>query len=212
MKLNRATITLGVLGVLVLVLLVGGCSSYNSMVTLDEGVDQSWANVQSAYQRRMDLIPNLVNTVKGYAAHEKSTLEGVTAQRTGVSAAQVDKAEQELIAAKDAVNSFNGPDSKAATPEQLANVDRAYGRYMNLVVEAYPDLKANENFLSLQDELAGTENRINTERNRYNTAVRHYNIKIRRFPAKIFAGLFGFDTKQPFAADQGAEKAPTVEF
>ena len=212
MKLNRATITLGVLGVLVLVLLVGGCSSSISMVTLDESVDQRCANVQSAYQRRMDLIPNLVNTVKGYAAHEKSTLEGVTAQRTGVSAAQVDKAEQELIAAKDAVNSFNGPDSKAATPEQLANVDRAYGRYMNLVVEAYPDLKANENFLSLQDELAGTENRINTERNRYNTAVRDYNISIRRFPAKIFAGLFGFDTKQPFAADQGAEKAPTVEF
>lgn len=209
---NGTRITLVVLGIIVLALLVGGCSTYNGMVTLDEGVDQSWANVQSAYQRRMDLIPNLVNTVKGYASHEKSTLEGVTAQRTGVSAAAVDNAGKELIAARDAAGTFNGPDSKAPTPAQYQTMERAYARYMNLVVEAYPDLKANENFLSLQDELAGTENRINTERNRYNTAVRDYNIKIRRFPNNIFAGMFGFDTKQPFAADQGAEKAPTVEF
>lgn len=210
--MKKSYIIWSVIGVVAIIFLVGGCSSYNGMVSLDEGVNQSWANVQSAYQRRLDLIPNLVGTVKGYAAHEKSTLEGVTGQRTGVSASQVDKAAQELIDAKDAVNTFNGPDSKASTPQQYQDLEKAYSVYVNAVHEAYPDLKANENFLSLQDELAGTENRINVERNRYNEAVKEYNVKIRRFPSNIFAGMFGFDAKQPFAADQGAQKAPTVEF
>ncbi|MGM9827679.1 MAG: LemA family protein [Muribaculaceae bacterium] len=210
--MKKSAIIWSVIGSVVLIFLVGGCSTYNGMVNLDEEVDQSWANVQSSYQRRLDLIPNLVNTVKGYAAHEKSTLEGVTAQRTGTSAAAVDKAAQELLDAKNAVGQFNGPDSQAATPQQYQNLERAYGLYINAVHEAYPDLKANENFLGLQDELAGTENRINVERNRYNETVKKYNVKVRRFPNNIFAGLFGFDTKQPFAADQGAQNAPVVEF
>lgn len=208
--MKKSAIIWSVVGALALLFLVGGCSTYNSMVTLDEGLSQSWANVQSSYQRRLDLIPNLVNTVKGYAEHEKSTLEGVTSQRTGNAA--VEKAGQELLDAQKAASATYGPNAQAVTPAQYQNLDRAYGVYINAVHEAYPSLKANENFLSLQDELAGTENRINTERNRYNEAVKAYNVKVRRFPNNIFAGLFGFDAKQPFAASAEAQNAPSVEF
>lgn len=210
MKLSKSQITWISIGAVVLILLLMGGCTYNGMVTEEESVNKSWANVQSSYQRRLDLIPNLVNTVKGYATHEKSTLEGVTAQRTGNAA--VDKAGDELLAAQEAVTGFNGPDSKTPTPEQYQNLDRAYGLYINAVHEAYPQLMANENFLDLQKQLEGTENRINTERNRYNEAVNTYNVKIRRFPNNIFAGLFGFDAKAPFAADAAAQKAPTVTF
>ena len=210
--MKKSTIIWSVIGTVVILLLVGGCSSYNGMVTEEETVNQAWANVQSSYQRRLDLIPNLVETVKGYAKHEQNTLEGVTAQRTGNSAAAVTKAGDELLAAKDAVTGFNGPDSKAPTAAQYQNLDRAYGLYINAVHEAYPQLMANTNFLDLQKQLEGTENRINVERNRYNQTVQAYNVKIRRFPANIFAGLFGFDTKQPFAAQEGAQNAPKVSF
>ena len=210
--MKKSTITWIVVGaVIVLLLGMGGCT-YNGMVTEEETVDNTWANVQSSYQRRLDLIPNLVSTVKGYAKHEKSTLEGVTAQRSGRSAQAVEQAGNELTAAADAVQGFNGPDGTAPTAQQYQTLDRAYGLYINAVHEAYPQLMANENFLDLQKQLEGTENRINTERNRYNDAVKVYNVKIRRFPNNIFAGIFGFKTKQPFQADAAAAKAPTVDF
>ena len=201
-----------IIGTILVLLFIGGCTTYNGMITAEETVDQSWANVQSSYQRRLDLIPNLVQTVKGYAKHESGTLEGVTAQRTGNAVADVEKAQQNLENATDAVKSFNGPDSQTPTASQYSNLDNAYRIYINAVHEAYPDLKANQNFLDLQVQLEGTENRINTERNRYNSAVKEYNVKIRRFPNNIFAGIFGFDTKQPFAAEQGAQNAPAVDF
>lgn len=208
-KSTKIWIVVGV--VVVLLLGMGGCT-YNGMVTEEETVDQTWANVQSAYQRRLDLIPNLVSTVKGYAKHEKSTLEGVTAERSGRSAAAVEKAGEELTAAANSVQGFQGPDATAPTAQQYQALDRAYGLYINAVHEAYPQLMANENFLDLQKQLEGTENRINTERNRYNEAVKVYNVKVRRFPNNIFAGIFGFGTKQPFQADAAAATAPTVDF
>lgn len=214
-KKNTKWIILAAVAFVVVLLFAGGCSTYNGMVTAEESVNKSWANVQSSYQRRLDLIPNLVETVKGYAKHESSTYENVTAARSGASqtAAQtVEKAGEDLISAKDAVSSFNGPDSSAPTAQQYSNLDKAYGIYINAVHEAYPQLMANENFLDLQKQLEGTENRINTERNRYNEEVQSYNVKIRKFPANIFAGMFGFSAKQMFAADQGAQNAPKVSF
>jgi LemA protein len=209
-KSNKKWIILAAVAFVVVLLFAGGCSTYNGMVTAEETVNKSWANVQSSYQRRLDLIPNLVETVKGYAKHESSTYENVTAARSG--AQTVEKAGEDLLNAKDAVSSFNGPDSSAPTAEQYSKLDKAYGIYINAVHEAYPQLMANENFLDLQKQLEGTENRINTERNRYNEEVQTYNVKIRKFPANIFAGIFGFSTKQMFAADQGAQSAPKVSF
>jgi LemA protein len=209
-SMSKKNITLiSVCVVFVLLLLIGG-STYNGMVKSEEEVNNSWANVQSAYQRRLDLIPNLVNTVKGYAKHEKETLQGVTDARTGASS--VEKAGEELLAAKDQVSAFNGPDSQAPTADQYKNLDRALSVYVNAVHEAYPDLKANENFLDLQKQLEGTENRINTERERYNKTVTDYNIKIRTFPRNILAGYFGFGQKQQFQADAAAATAPPVSF
>ncbi len=162
---------------------------YNGFVTQDEECNKAWANVESVLQRRFDLIPNLVNTVKGYAAHEKGILEEVTRLRSQW--------------------------GEAKTPEQKAGIasmlEGAMGRLM-VVVENYPELKANENFIRLQDELAGTENRINVERQRYNTAVQGYNTAIRKMPRGFFARLFGFETRTPFEAAQGAETAPAVQF
>jgi LemA protein len=209
-KIKTKWIVLAAVAFIVVLLFAGGCSTYNGMVSAEETVNKSWANVQSAYQRRLDLIPNLVETVKGYAKHESSTYENVAATRSG--AQTVEKAGEDLINAKDAVSSFNGPDSSAPTAQQYSNLDKAYSIYVNAVHEAYPQLMANENFLDLQKQLEGTENRINTERNRYNEEVQTYNVKIRRFPANIFAGMFGFSTKQMFAADQGAQNAPKVSF
>lgn len=194
---------------LVIVLLGGGCtacSTYNSLVTQQENVDNAWGNVENQYQRRADLIPNLVASVKGYAAHESTTLEAVTDARAG------------LGSALEAVNKLNA-DSASYSPEAMTQytqaqqkLQSALGLYVNAVHEAYPDLKANENFMSLQDELAGTENRIATERTRYNESVKSYNVNVRRFPANIFAGMFGFTTRQMFAAEEGAQRAPKVEF
>ena len=172
------------------VMVIGGISVYNNLVNLDEGVDTAWAQVETVLQRRYDLIPNLVNTVKGYAQHERGLLEEITRLRSQWGAAKGSEAQ-----------------AKAAT-----ELESALGRLM-VVVEKYPDLKANQNFLALQDELAGTENRISVERRRYNDAVREYNIAIRRFPATMVAGTLGFMKRDAyFEADEKAKTAPKVEF
>jgi LemA protein len=171
---------------------------YNQMVSQQEGVDAAWANVQSAYQRRADLIPNLVNTVKGYADFEQETLTKVIEARA--------KATQTTI------------DPTNLTPEKLAQFQSAQGELSGalsrllVTVEKYPDLKANQNFLELQAQLEGTENRINVERNNYNTAAKNYNTYIRSFPRVIYAGWFDFVKKPYFEAEAGSKDAPKVEF
>lgn len=201
--MNKKLITTVIVAVVVLILFGGGCSSYNGMVDADQAVQKQWGQVENQYQRRADLIPNLVNTVKGYAAHESSTLQNVTDARAGLTKA------------------YN--DAQAITPEQAqanieayqqaqSNLKGALDIYVNAVREAYPDLKANENFLNLQAQLEGTENRVSTERQRYNEAVEVYNRKVLRFPGNIFAKLFGFDSKEMFKAEEGAQRAPKVEF
>lgn len=173
-------------------------SSYNSMVGIDEGVKSQWGNVQNAYQRRSDLIPNLVNTVKGYAQHEQKTLTDVMNARANATQMKI------------------SPDQ--LTSENLQKFQQVQGELSNALVrlmmvrEAYPDLKANQNFIALQDELAGTENRISTERNRFNELAKAYNTTIRKFPKNIIAGIFGFSQKAYFEADQAAQQAPKVEF
>ena len=178
-------------------LLFSSCG-YNQMVSMQEGVDQSWANVQSSYQRRADLIPNLVSTVKGYAEFEKETLTGVIEARA--------KATQTTI------------DPSNLTTENLKQFQAAQGELSGalsrllVTVERYPDLKANQNFLELQAQLEGTENRINVERNKYNEAAKGYNTYIRQIPRSIYAGWFDFEKKPYFEADAGIENAPKVEF
>lgn len=177
---------------------VWGSRAYNEMVKVQEQATTALANVQSAYQRRADLIPNLVETVKGYAAHEKETLEGVVNART--------KATQITL------------DAESLTPEKLQEFQQAQGELgsalgrLIAIQENYPDLKANENFMHLQVQLEGTENRINEARNTYNNAVQNYNQLIRSFPKNIIAGLTGFDKMTKFEAAQGADKAPEVKF
>ncbi|MDE7161042.1 MAG: LemA family protein [Muribaculaceae bacterium] len=175
--------------------------NYNSLVEKQQGVEQAWAQVENQYQRRADLIPNLVNTVKGYAAHESSTLEAVTNARAGLSKAY---------------NEANAVEDPAANVQQYLDAQQklkgALDIYVNAVREAYPDLKANTNFMNLQTQLEGTENRIATERRRYTEAVQSYNTAIKKFPTNIYAGWFGFSEKQQFKAEAGAEKAPKVEF
>ena len=189
-----------VLGILAVVA-VWGFSSYNSLVGQEENVDKTWANVQNQYQRRSDLIPNLVATVKGYSEHESSTLESVTAARAG------------LLEAKESADGVEDPQGNiAAFQKAQSKLQSAMGIYINAVREAYPDLKANENFMNLQTQLEGTENRISTERMRYNEAVQSYNVSIRRFPATLVASIAGFEKKVPFAADEAAQSAPKVEF
>ncbi|MDE6264781.1 MAG: LemA family protein [Paramuribaculum sp.] len=174
-----------------------GCN-YNSLVEQQQAVDQSWAEVENQYQRRADLIPNLVNTVKGYAAHESSTFEKVTEARA--------KATSITITADD------------LNEETLAKFQKAQGelsqalKSLLAVTEAYPDLKANENFKDLQVQLEGTENRVTTARGRYTQAVAEYNTSIKKFPTNIYAGWFGFKPKPQFQAEAGASSAPKVEF
>ena len=171
---------------------------YNTMVELNEGVDAQWAQVENVYQRRADLIPNLVNTVKGYASHEQETLEAVIEARAKATQTTIDPSN--LTA-----------ESMAQYQEAQAQVGSALSRLL-VTVERYPDLKANQNFLELQAQLEGTENRISTERQRFNDAARQFNTMIRRFPRNLLAGMFGFEKKAYFEAEQGAEKAPQVEF
>lgn len=183
---------------IVAVLAFWAMGNYNKMVTEEENVETSWGNVENQYQRRMDLIPNLVATVKGYAAHEKETFEAVIAARA--------KATQITI------------DPSNATPEQLAAYQNAQGELSQAlgrllaVSESYPDLKANHNFMALQEQLEGTENRITVARNQFNETAKGFNTLIRKFPNNIIANIFGFEKKPYFEAEAGAEKAPTVEF
>ena len=195
MKLSKSTI--GIIAAVVIVALWAS-SAYNSMVGEQEKATTAFANVQSAYQRRADLIPNLVEVVKGYASHEKETLEGAVNARA--------KATQVTI------------DPSNMTPEKLKEYQQAQGELgaalgkLIAIQENYPDLKANENFRDLQVQLEGTENRINEARNTFNGVVQNYNTYIRKFPKNILAGIFGFNTMDKFQADAGAEKAPQVKF
>jgi len=195
MKINK---TLIAIIVLVVVCGIWASSSYNSMVQVQESATTSMANLQSTYQRRADLIPNLVETVKGYAAHEKQTLEDVVAARSKATSITLDPTNM--------------------TPEKLKEFQQAQGELgsalgrLIAIQENYPDLKANENFRDLQVQLEGTENRINEARNKYNTAVQQYNVVIRSFPKNVLAGMFGFQQMTKFEAETGAEKAPQVKF
>ena len=196
--MKKKYIVWAVVAVGVIVLIALPWTSYNNMVTSQETVTTAWSNVESQYQRRADLIPNLVNTVKGYATHERSTLESVMQARARATQVTVDPAQ--------------------LTPEKLQQYQQAQGQLSSalgrlmMVAENYPNLKANENFSELQAQLEGTENRINESRRIYNEAVQAYNVGIRRFPAVIFARLFGFDPQAKFEANEGADQAPKVEF
>jgi len=196
MKNKSLTITKWLFAIL-LVPFLSSCS-YNKMVSLDEGVKSQWAQVQNAYQRRADLIPNLVNTVKGYANFEKETLTAVIEARSKATSVNVD-------ASKLDANTFK------KFQEAQDGLGQSLSRLM-VVVEKYPDLKANQNFLELQAQLEGTENRISVERQKFNTATQDYNTTIRSFPAVITAKMFGFTDKPYFEATKGADKAPTVQF
>jgi len=196
--MKKSTVTLLVV-VGILVVLVGWIvGAYNGLVTLDEETNDKWAKVESAYQRRADLIPNLVNTVKGYADFEKETLTGVIEARSKATGITVD--------------------ANNLTPEAIANFQAAQGQLSGalsrllVTVERYPDLKANQNFLGLQSQLEGTENRIKIERDRFNTSIKNFNSTIRKFPKTIIASSFGFEKKGYFEADQGTENAPEVSF
>ncbi len=172
--------------------------NYNSLVEKQQGVDQAWAEVENQYQRRSDLIPNLVNTVKGYSTHEEATLTKVTEARAKATSITIDPAnlnEETLAKYQAAQNELSG-----ALKSLLA------------VTEAYPDLKANQNFLNLQAQLEGTENRVTVARKRYTESVQEYNTSIKKFPTVIYAGWFGFKEKPQFKAEAGAEKAPEVKF
>ncbi len=190
---------LGVVGVIVAVVLmvalwVGGL--YNSMVAKDEGVKAAWSQVENQYQRRLDLVPNLVNTVKGYAEHESSTFEAVTQARANATQVTVD---------------INDAESLAKFNQAQGELGSALSRLL-AVTENYPELKANQNFLELQAQLEGTENRISTERKKYNEVVQDYNIFIRQFPNNFISGFFGFKAAALFEAQEGADKAPVVDF
>jgi LemA protein len=186
--------------IVVFVLILGGCgcNGYNKMVNLDETVKKSWNNVQSDYQRRADLIPNLVSTVKGAANFETTTLTQVIEARAKATSIQVN--------------------AENLTPEKVQQFQQAQGQLSGalsrllVVAEQYPQLQATQSFRDLQVQLEGTENRIKVSRNDYNTTVQEYNSTVRRFPNNIFAGMFGFSVKQGFTADAGSEKAPKVAF
>ena len=196
MKKNNKTWI--IVGVVAVALLLWGISGYNSLVNMDEDVQNKWSNVETQYQRRSDLIPNLVNTVKGYATHEKSTLEAVMQARSQATQIKIDPSN--------------------CTPEQLASYQKAHGDVTTAlgkllaITENYPELKANQNFLELQSQLEGTENRITVARKDFNDCAKVYNTAIRKFPKNILAGICGFDKRNYFEAQEGADKAPKVEF
>ncbi|MCX6270044.1 MAG: LemA family protein [Bacteroidetes bacterium] len=196
--MRNTIVIIGVILLLVIVIVLSAVGTYNGLVSREEGVNAQWAQVQNVYQRRADLIPNLVETVKGYATHEKSTLTDVVEARAKATAVNINP--QNLNA-----------ESLKAFQQAQGNLSSALARLM-VVVEKYPDLKANQNFLELQAQLEGTENRITVERKRFNEVAQDYNTAIRKFPKNIFASMFGFSKKAYFEAEAGAEKAPKVKF
>ncbi len=197
----RSTGTLLLLVVVLLLAFAGcaGCSTYNNLVSSDERVEQAWADVETQYQRRSDLIPNLVNTVKGAANFEQETLESVTNARARATSINL------------SADDLNDPAKIRQFQEAQAQLSGALGRLL-AVSENYPELRATEAFRDLQAQLEGTENRINVARRDYNQAVQEYNTNVRRFPTNIVAGIAGFGRRQPFEADPGSEQAPTVDF
>jgi len=196
MKTSR--IVLIVVAVVVVLFIFRGCGSYNKLVTLNEQVNREWANVENVYQRRADLIPNLVNTVKGYAAHEQETLTRVVEARADATKVTIDPSNM--------------------TEEDMRRFQAAQGQINSAlsrliaVAENYPDLKANQNFLDLQAQLEGTENRITVERRKFNETTTIFNSEIKRFPVVLFAGMLGFKYRPYFEAESGAEQAPEVQF
>ncbi|MCD4795780.1 MAG: LemA family protein [Candidatus Cloacimonetes bacterium] len=193
-------IAAGVVILIIIIVIASLIGSYNNMVKLDEGVKEKWSQVENVYQRRYDLIPNLVETVKGYAKHEQETFITVTEARAKAGGT-FNISEQVL----------NDPAMFQKFQQAQAGLSGALQRLM-VVVEKYPELKANQNFLALQDQLEGTENRIAVERKRFNEAARYYNTYIKQFPKMILANMFGFKEKQYFKSTEGAEEAPKVEF
>ena len=196
--MKKGLLTTIIIVAIVLIIVLSFVRGYNSLVSQEENVNTAWAQVENQYQRRSDLIPNLVKTVSGYATHEQETLNAVTEARSQATQIKVDPAN--------------------LTPEALAEYNQAQGAVgsalgrLHMLQENYPDLKANQNFLELQSQLEGTENRIAVERQRFNEAAREYNTSIRRFPRNIIASLFGFERKPLFEADEAARSVPTVEF
>lgn len=191
-------IVVGIIIVILGFLISFSISSYNSFVSQDEAVATAWSNVENQYQRRADLIPNLVNTVKGYAEHEKETLDAVVSARA--------KATQTIISIDDLT-----PEKMQAYQKAQGEIGAALSRLL-AVTENYPDLKANENFQALQAQLEGTENRISVERRKFNEIAQSYNTSIRRFPKNIIASMFGFEKRPYFEVAEGSEKAPEVKF
>ncbi len=194
----------GTIVLIIVVLLVGfagcaGCNSYNSLVSQDERVEQAWADVQTQYQRRMDLIPNLVNTVRGAADFEQETLESVVQARARATAINVDASD------------LDDPEAIRQFQDAQNELSSALGRLL-MVTENYPQLRATDAFRDLQVQLEGTENRINTARRDYNAAVATYNPHVRRFPTALIAGIAGFDRRTPFEASEGVQEAPEVQF
>jgi LemA protein len=197
-----AKIGLGCLAVIIILVVIVGSSTmgtYNSLVAQEENVEQQWAQVENQYQRRADLIPNLVATVKGYASHESEVLQAVTASRSQVGSMRISP---EIL---------NNPAEFQKFQQAQDGLTSALSRLM-VVVERYPDLKANQNFLELQTQLEGTENRITVARMRFNEAAQSYNTRVRQFPGNIFARIFGFQQKAYFESAPGSEKAPVVDF
>ncbi len=197
----RSKGTIGILLVVILLFFAGcaGCNTYNTMVQAEEIVEQAWADVETQYQRRADLIPNLVNTVRGAADFEQETLQAVTEARARATSINL------------TADDLDDPERVRAFMAAQNELGGALGRLL-AVAENYPQLRATEAFRDLQAQLEGTENRINTARRDYNQAVQRYNTQVRRFPTNIFAGLFGFERRTPFEAAEGAERAPEVQF
>lgn len=187
-----------VIGLIVLIVILSSVGTYNKMVAYDEKINEAWSQVENVYQRRADLIPNLVSTVKGYAEFEQETLTQVIEARSKATSVNIDAANMT-------------PESFSQFQQAQEGLSSALSRLL-VVVEKYPDLKANQGFLDLQAQLEGTENRIATERRKFNEVTREYNSYIRKFPNNFFAGWYNFDQKPYFEAKEGAEEAPVVEF
>jgi LemA protein len=196
--MKKGLITLGIILVIVFILYSFFAGRYNTMVELQEAIPKAWADVEAQYQRRADLIPNLVNTVKGYANFEQETLTKVMEARASATQVKIDP-------------SNITPEALAQYQQAQNGVSSALSRLL-VSVEAYPDLKANQNFLDLQAQLEGTENRITVARNRFNEVVQPYNVYIKKFPTNMIANMFGFTAKGYFEAAEGSEKAPEVKF